>query len=1284
MSRNARVVLPIIAGWISDGRPIRIFLDSGSAPSIVRSGLVAKPQKSYMRYSTVSGEALQVEGRAKFDFYIGDEGVSEASVNTIDALVMRRLPYDADLLLGLRDLITAGLSLTPTGVATSTGRCQPYSRQGWEETAAVVEAQVVLGAATTIPARSSLFVTVDVPGVRDVCVIIEDDNDETDFPLLARALCYVDEKGQAEVVLTNTSEMEIQVEAGETIGTARLDYKAQVAIVAPEGQERKEREPVSKKKWRKLFAPEASESLVSMYHARIHKYLQVFRSKEEKPQMAQMKGVTPHTIQPIQSWNPVRIFPRPLPPDKARAAMDGVEELRQFGAIEDAKESEWSNNVVLIKKPDGTLRFCVDLRSLNAQTRAIAHPLPRMADISLTLRGHRVFSRLDLLRGYWQFPIDAASKPLTAFSIYGRKGLESYQFKSLVMGMRNGAAVFQRAIELILSGMTWKSVVIYIDDILIMSKDHKQHAADLEEVLKRLDQANIYANLDKSELARDELDFIGHHVTSGGRTVACPKKLQQIAEFKEPKTFGELEAFLGIVGFIRSYVPDLAMVDGKLRQLHTRMRKIKNNQGQAISLNQEEKASFTAIQQRFRNSVSHSPPALDESFTIYTDASATGIGAVLVQGVNIVDCYSRTLSPTQRRYSTIEREALAIVMATGFWRHMIDNSMPLLIRTDHRPLQELLYRNFDSPRLKRFALALMDLPVRIGYYPGRLNTLADFLSRAPQGAEGQTGDVPFMEEEGAAAAVQLATPTRGNDFTSTILSSYHETDLGDARWKTDEKGLLRDKQGGRIYVGRRGGARLEIIENAHSRAVGHLGIAKTYAHIAHRFTWRGLKPDVYALVRACLPCLRVKGRIAMSRSIRPIQSAYPLHTLCLDHLSVPECGGCSEILVMIDHFSKFCWCFPVPDRSARTTAKYLWKWIMEHTPPARLLSDRGGAFMNTLMEEVNSMFGVKGTFTSPYHPQTDGATERMNRTLLMMLTLAVEDPSRWRDALPVVVHAYNDSRHQATGAAPSHILFGVQPHSVEDLELGLEDKRSLEGQSYAEGIKFLVEARRIVQASVSGQMRKQGAYWMKRQESLEPYRFTVGEFVIVRDLTLQHAAPRERKLRPAFGEPVKIVEVIDASLIRVADRKELVNAANAVPLSGVLTMLRRRKPRLLAGSTRPPPHWSLEAFMDVELEARTGPDNGEAEGGADSLSSEVQSSSSSESEQATPAVKETPREAAIRDARERRSKPFYIPTAEQREADSAILEEEESGPDDEIHWSDWTLEESVNAAQDTV
>ncbi|PIK55614.1 Retrovirus-related Pol polyprotein from transposon [Apostichopus japonicus] len=390
------------------------------------------------------------------------------------------------------------------------------------------------------------------------------------------------------------------------------------------------------------------------------------------------------------------------------------------GVIEPSS-SPWASPVVLVKKKDGSTRFCVDYRRLNDITTKDSYPIPRIDDSLDSLNGSTWFTTLDLASGYWQVEMDESDREKTAFITHS--GL--YQFCVMPFGLCNAPATFERLMEKILSGLQWQTCLVYLDDVIIFGKNFEEHIAAIDDVFTRFKLAGLKLSPKKCFLFKQKVEFLGHVVSKDGVSTD-PSKVAVVKNWPRPNCVRDVRGFVGLCSYYRKFVKNFTLIARPLHRL--------TEKGKRFLWNEECEEAFNALKVALTSTPILAFPTPSDKYILDTDASNESLGSVLsqIQGgeERVIAYFSKSFSKAERRYCVTRKELYAIVASIKHFHHYLYGA-EFLVRTDHGALRWLL--NFKQPegQIARWLEMLGTYNYEIQHRPGSKHGNADALSRRP-------------------------------------------------------------------------------------------------------------------------------------------------------------------------------------------------------------------------------------------------------------------------------------------------------------------------------------------------------------------------------------------------------------------------------------------------------------------------------------------------------------------------------------------------------------------------
>lgn len=995
-----------------------------------------------------------------------------------------------------------------------------------------------------LPPATEMLVWTQVPqavGVADCCVMVENLQNEDQEWRVARTLSWV-RGGKVLIRVCNPHPFSIELPQRRALaGISQVDPQAvqtqEQLVVTPAGPSTVEVEvrrvdhtptlsggPPPDHPAVALQGEDLTDNEQQRLTGLLRRWTRVFAANEDD------FGHTDAVLHPIPTGDapPVRQRHRPVPPTLYAELRSLLKGMLDNGVVKESA-SPWASPVVLVKKKDGSWRFCVDYRKLNAVTHKDAFPLPRIEESLTHLKESAWYSTLDLASGYWQVEVDPRDREKTAFTT--PVGL--FQFERMPFGLCNAPATFQRLMQRCLGGQVNDFLLIYLDDIIVYSPCFDSHLQHLEEVFEKLYQHGLKLQPQKCRLFRREVKYLGHVVSKRG-VATDPEKTAVVQDWAVPTTVTQLRSFLGFAGYYRRFIPAFSRVAAPLNSL---LHGTAGTKTAVIQWSPDCQRAFDELKQALLEAPVLAYADFDLPFLLYTDASLGGLGAVLsqVQGgkERVIAYASRSLNPQEKNdqnYSSFKLELLALFWAvTEKFKHYLWGAN-FTVFTDNNPLVHIGTARLGAVE-QRWVAQLANFTFSVKYRPGSANRNADVLSRLPGEANVAAVQAGPPQQEGPGESLQagqdnlpeswlkrqqddpeLHQVSQLKDQGLTLVQARQSVPPQVRKWLQEWDRLeLRDGLLGRcIQEPDTGQQAFQLVVPAlrtrglwrdYHEASGHASSEKVLSILRRRFYWMGMARDVKSWTGECLECVVGKAGPPVTAPLQPIVSSYPWEVVALDYLSLGRPADTHQyVLVMTDLFSRYAVAVPTKDQTAQTTAKAIWTSLIQPFGcPERFLTDRGGAFESAVMHQLCALYGCTKSRTTPYHPQGNGACERFNRTLLSLLsTLDAEVQIQWGGRLPALVQAYNNTVHCSTGMTPYFVLFGRHARLPVDLCLDVvppQKRGTLDGWVNMHH-RTLVEAYARVQAHAKQRQDWDRARYDQRARALP---LLPGERVLIRN-----------------------------------------------------------------------------------------------------------------------------------------------------------------------------------------
>ncbi|GJV66212.1 putative reverse transcriptase domain-containing protein [Tanacetum coccineum] len=753
-----------------------------------------------------------------------------------------------------------------------------------------------------------------------------------------------------------------------------------------------------------------------------------------------------------------------------------LQELSDKGFIRPSS-SPWGASVLFVKMKDGSFRMCIDYRELNKLTVKNRYPLPRIDDLFDQLHGSSIYSKIDLRSGYHQLRVREQDIPKTTFRTrYGH-----YEFQVMPFGLTNAPAVFMDLMNQVCKPYLDKFIIVFIDDILIYTKNEKEHEEQLKAILELLKKEQLYAKFSK-----------------------C------------------------LAGYYRRFIEGFSKIAKSMTKL--------TQKGIKFDWGEKEENAFQLIKQKLCSAPILALPEGSEDFVVYCDASHKGLGAVLMQREKVIAYASRQLKVHEKNYTTHDLELGSVVFALKIWRHYLYGTR-CTVFTDHKSLQHILDQKELNMRQRRWLELLSDYDCDIRYHPGKANVVADALSRKER--------IEPLRVRALVMTIGLDLPKRileaqieaqkPENLVNEDVGGIIRRDIPKERLEPRADGTL--CLHGRSWIPCYGDLRSVIMHESHkSKYSIHPGSEKMYQDVKKLYWWPNMKADIATYVSKCLTCARVKAEHQRPSGllVQPEIPEWKWDNITMDFITkLPRSSqGFDTIWVIVDRLTKSAHFLPIRENDPldKLARLYLNRVVARHGIPASIICDRDGRFTSNFWRSFQKALGTDISMSTAYHPETDGQSERTIQTLEDMLRACVIDFGKgWVKHLPLAEFSYNNSYHASIKAAPYEALYGRKCRSpVCWAEVGEAQLTGLEL------IQETTEKIILIKQRMQAAQDRQKSYADRKRKPME---FEIGDRVMLKVSPWKGVVRfgKRGKLNPRYVGPFKVL----AKVGKVAYKLEL-------------------------------------------------------------------------------------------------------------------------------------------------
>ena len=767
-------------------------------------------------------------------------------------------------------------------------------------------------------------------------------------------------------------------------------------------------------------------------------------------------------------------------------------------------ESEYASPIVLVRKKTGDLRLCIDYRELNKALIKDNYPLPNIEDLIDSLCGKKYFTKLDLRNGFYHIRMSEESIKYTAFSTpFGQ-----FEFMCMPFGLKVAPSRFQRYINQVLSELIRElKVVVYMDDILVISETIEQHIEILRRVFGLFIANRLELRIDKCAFLQTKVEFVGYLVTEAG---ISPTKegVRSVQRIPVPRNIKEVHSFVALCSYFRKFIPAFSVIAKPLYDL------LRKNASFAFEV--RELQAFEEL----KNKLTQAPVLAiynpNSETELHCDASIAGFGAVLAQRgsdkqFHPIFFFSRRTTEVESRYHSFELEMLAIIYALRRFKVYL-SGIKFKIVTDCNALTLAIKKKDISPRISRWILELLNYDYVTEHRPGTKMGHVDALSRLPS-------EILVIEDN--SFELNLALSQNRDNKTRELKEILQKSE--DPYFEL-RNGIVFRKDNGELLFYVPSVMEAHVLHRYHDQ-MGHLAVEKTFDNVRKSYWFPKMRQKIKDHIANCLKCIAFspfEGKKEGYLHCIP-KGEMPFEIYHIDHYGPIDKDRLAKryLLVVIDAFTKFVKLYPTKTTATQEVISHLLVHFSNFSRPRVIISDRGTAFSSSEFESFCNDSNVQHVRIATHSPKANGQVERVNRVLGPMISKLINNDEKvyWYKIISDIEFAINNTVHKATNETPSKLMFGVEQRGkvVDAIREYLDVTVNA-----TENNRDLRQLRARAADRIKQSQKYNKEYFDKKRKPAHNYN--IGDYVMIKNIETAKGA--SHKIIPKFKGPYEVARVL--------------------------------------------------------------------------------------------------------------------------------------------------------------